>query len=251
LHPFFVLRPELKSLASAASTVLVRGRVIEMHCNAPGTVDLLLRRTTVRPLEQGQPATLHPEIATDHLWIRFPDAVRETRPAPAGVSSRLNAVLRQEPVTLLERIALVGTCGFYTQANGALGIGIVQVHPVVSEHRLQALVMEAQECFLGHPWDRHCLEHLRETLATARRYLAEDLIVLTQPAAKVLKLLERVEQVCERNHRAERRARDGRRELAAGSVVMLDPKLSATSLFDAVRGASATDRLKLQQRMPG
>ena len=247
-----MLRPELQALAKAGATVAIDGRVMEMHRNHPGTIDLLLRRCDVRQLDQGQPLATHPAIRTDHLWIRFPETIVQPDTTDfTGVPYGLRQALQRRTVTLLEQIRLVGRCGFYSHGNGALGIGITEVVPTIGQARLQTFVLEAQDCFLSHPWKADCLQVLEDVIDRAVGILRDEVVVLTHPAADVIRTLERVRLRCQRDHAAEAKARAGHRRARAAAhqpavLPMLGQGPAAGDLLAAVRRRSGVEQLQAQ-----
>ena len=208
-----MLRTELLEFAKAREHVLIVGRVVEVRRHSAEHTDVMLKTCSVRKVEQGKPVSSHPEVHTDHLWLRMPSEHLQKEEPPRECPTDLRHLYRREGIQMLRKVRVLGRAGFYTQADGSLGIGVPEVIPLVSEHRMLATVCSAQDCFLSHPWRQECLQTLREVVAKVRRHLRNDWVLLDTPADEVERKLARLVERCERNHQAELKARLGTQTL--------------------------------------
>ena len=213
-----MLRPELQALAKAGATCLIDGRVLELKRTADVIhTDVLLKRCDVRQLDLGEPMDRHPATRTDHLWVRLPSDALQPREPGARVPADMRKALRRQGVTLLQEVSLVGRCGFYVHGNGQLGIGIVEVLPVVSEHALIAAVKSAMRSFRRWPDEPDEMEHLEWVIERAVSELRGErgVVVLSMFRAEdVAKHLLLKLETCRRSHQAELRCAAGARRAA-------------------------------------
>ena len=240
-----MLRPELRHLAKISAHALISGRVLRMTTNNDGTTDVLLGHCKVRRMERQQPITTHPEIFTDHLWVRMQTVNLKAKPAPDHYPAELRHTFARPSVELLERIRILGVIGFYQHGDGSLGIGITKVQPVVMEQRLVAFIHSALACFRSHPWRSECMTTLEIVTGKVMQALRDDWVVMHQPAAEALIDCQRIVDKARRDHQAEAKARRGGRKQVS-TLPGLNP---AHALFDQVM--KAPKRSSVEQLLGG
>lgn len=239
-----MLRPELREFAKAQDHVMIVGRVAEVRRHGEHT-DVMLKNCTVRKVERRVPIGTHPEVRTDHLWLRMPTAAMQAEDAPADCPAGLRHLYRRNGIQMLRLVRVVGRAGFYTQSDGSLGIGVPAIEPVIPQQRMWSMVMAAWDCFETHPWRKECADTFKAVAAKVRRALREEWILLDQSPEEAERVLGRMVQRVEANQRAEAKARRGT-ERVTPSLPGLNPRLD-----DVVRGrsCSAVDALMHQARV--
>jgi len=240
-----MLRPELRHLAEISAHALITGRVLRLTTNNDGTTDVLLGHCKVRRMERQQPITTHPEIFTDHLWVRMQTVNLKAKAAPGHYPAELRHAFARPGIELLERIRVLGVIGFYQHGDGSLGIGITKVQPVVLEQRLVAFITSALACFRSHPWRSECLTTLEYVAGQVMKALRDDWVVMRQPAAEAMTDCQRILDRARRDHQAEAKARRGSRKQVS-TLPGLNP---AQVLFDQVM--KAPKRSNVEQLLGG
>jgi hypothetical protein len=258
-----MLRPELQALAKAGATCLIDGRVLELKRTADGVhTDVLLKRCDVRQLDLGEPMDHHPATRTDHLWVRLPSDALLPREPGARVPADMRSALRRRGITLLQEVSLVGRCGFYVHGNGQLGIGIVEVLPVVSEQALIAAVKSAMRSFRQWPDEPTELEHLEWVIGLAVSELRGErgaVVLSVYRAEDVAKHLLMKLETCRRSHQAELRAAAGAKRAAQRAAahatggesvpcILAMPQAPAVPVLGQLK---ATDALLARHRLVG
>lgn len=254
-----MLRHELRELATENAFVQVTGRLLEIKRNGEHT-DLLLKRCKVCRVERGLPVSTHPEISTDHLWLRVPTAVLAPQQAPADCPPELRAVFSHKGPELLQVYSLLGRAGFYSTSTHELGIGITETVPAIPDWKLLGMVWSAWDCFRAHPWRANCLQTMEVVCGRVIDALETKWVVSEQPATEHLRKVRRLLERCQRDHRAEVRARYGakRQAVPAASAVLLNPvadfelRVRGLDGGSRVHGLLATNALLRQiDRKPG
>jgi hypothetical protein len=113
-----MLRDELRQFAEAGDHVVIFGRVKEVRRRAPGFVDVMLKACTVRKIEHRLPVNTHPEVSTDHLWLRLPAAGVEKVEAPDSCPTDMRHLYRRDGLKMMRKVRVVGRAGFYTGSQG-------------------------------------------------------------------------------------------------------------------------------------
>ncbi|MFZ9619977.1 MAG: hypothetical protein ACO289_02140 [Prochlorococcaceae cyanobacterium] len=221
----------------------VCGRLLEVRRHGQYT-DLMLKACKVRRLERGQPLETHPEIRTDHLWLRMETEMLEPRPAPDGIPPEMRRMFERKPLELLKLQCVAGRVGFYTDGTGALGIGVTEVIPVIRDDRVLAMVFMAHDCFLTHPWRKECLSTLERVAQQAIDCWRSEWVLSSISETRAVSRLQRLVERAQRNHRAEVKARQ--LEPQAGAALLtggLDRVLGVMRAELVERGSSSVDAL--------